>query len=165
MPVLGYALGKLWIRLQDKDTFFRWITPISIGITLVYYASMVAVGEWYFLSNGDYCGIGLLDVGFMFVIFFVVVGGCYYLGKTQLRIADYFASMGVRICSIYCIHWVIYCFLYLGLVCAVGEGYVPLWTVPPVAAAVFFASDLLSRLYKGYVRKKREARAAQTPQA
>lgn len=155
VPVLGYILGKLWLRLKDKDTFFKWVTPIGIVITVIYYVSMVLVGEWYYFSGGDYCGIGMVDVAFMFVIFFVVVGACHYLGKSGGRVARCFASMGSRLTSIYCIHWVIYGFLYLGLVCVVGDGYVPLWTVPPVAAVVFVASDLISRFYSKHLKKKR----------
>ena len=154
-PVIGYGLGKMWLRLTDKATFFRIVTPISLVITVAYYAAMMLTHEWYFFSGGDYCGIGLLDVLFMLVIFFLVVGGCYYLGRISTSLGRFFASMGARITSVFCIHWTIYCFLYLALVCIVGDGYVPLWTVPPVAAAVFVLSDLLSRLYKRMTAKKK----------
>ena len=153
VPVIGYALGKLWLHLKDKDTFFRIVTPISLIITVAYYASMVLVGEWYYFSGGDYCGIGIIDVAFMFVIFFLVVGGCYYMGKISSRTSSFFESMGTRITSIFCIHWTIYCFLYLLLVCVMGDNYLPLWTVPPVAAAVFVSSDILSRFYKKHIKK------------
>lgn len=156
VPVIGYAFGKIWLHMKDKDNFFKLVTPISLAITIIYYASMLIVGEWYYFSCGNYCGIGILDVLFMFVIFFLVVGGCYYLSKISSRAANYFESMGTRITSIFCIHWTIYCFLYLGILCVVGENYVPLWTVVPVAALVFFASDLLSRLYKKHQRKKKD---------
>jgi surface polysaccharide O-acyltransferase-like enzyme len=91
----------------------------------------------------------------MLVIFFFVVGGCYYLGRISTSLGRFFASMGARITSIYCIHWGIYGFLYLALVCILGDEYAPLWTVPPVAAAVFALSDLLSRLYKRMTAKKK----------
>lgn len=155
VPVIGYALGKIWLRMTDKAAFFRIVTPLSLVITVAYYAAMVLVGEWYFFSGGDYCGIGLIDVLFMLVIFFLVVGCCYYLGRISPMIGRFFASMGARLTSIYCIHWGIYGFLYLALVCILGDGYAPLWTVPPVAAAVFVSSELLSRLYKSLCAKKK----------
>lgn len=154
VPVIGYALGSLWQHLKDKDTFFKLVTPLSLVITLGYYASMVFVGEWYYFSGGDYCGIGIIDVAFMLVIFFLVVGGCYYFSKISSRSARYFESMGIRLTSVYCIHWTIYCFLYLLLVCVMGDNYLPLWTVPPVAAIVFISSDILSRFYKNHKGRK-----------
>ena len=153
VPAFGYAFGKLWLRLKDKDTFFRWITPISFVITAAYYASMLIVGEWYYFSGGDYCGIGMIDAAFMFVIFLMVVGFCYYLRKISSSAADFFESMGVRLTSVYCIHWTLYCFSYLALVCVMGDRYVPLWAVPPFAALVFVISDLRSRFYKKRIAK------------
>ena len=74
-------------------------------------------------------------------------------GKISARTSSFFESMGTRITSIFCIHWTIYCFLYLLLVCVMGDNYLPLWTVPPVAAAVFVSSDILSRFYKKHIKK------------
>ena len=155
VPVIGYAFGMLWIRLKDKDTFFKWIIPISLVITIGYYISMVLVGEWYYFSNGVYCGIGIVDVLFMFFIFLLVVGCCYFLSKRNNVFVRFFESMGTRLTSIFCIHWTIYCSLYLVLLCLVGDNYVPLWTALPVAALVLIASDLLSRFYKKYFGKSK----------
>ena len=160
VPVIGYVFGQVWLRLADKATFFQWVTPISLGITALYYASMLIVGKWYYFSGEDYCGIGLADVLFMFVIFFAVLGGCYYLNRWIPCIARALASMGGRVNSVYCIHWVIYAFLYVALACVLDEErYLPLWTVVPTAVLVLAAADLLSRLYK----KSRKKGAAQSP--
>jgi hypothetical protein len=154
VPVVGYSFGKLWLYLKDKDTFFKWVTPISCGITAIYYISMVLVGEWYYFSNGRYSGIGILDVLFMFVNFLAVAGGCYYLNKWVPRFSHVFESMGARVNSVYCIHWTIYAFLYLTLLCVMGENYLPLWTVIPVAALVVIVSDILSWVYKKHTIKR-----------
>jgi uncharacterized membrane protein len=154
VPVIGYGLGKLWMRLKDKDAFFKLVTPISIVITAAYYFSMLLVGRWYYFSGEDYCGIGILDVVFMTVIFFVVVGGAYYLSKRQCIVTRYFDSIGQRLTSVYCIHWTIYCFLYLALLCVLRGRYMPLWSVPFVAAAVLVVSDLCSRFYKTVLLKR-----------
>ena len=148
VPVVGYALGYIWIRLRDKDTFFRLITPISWVITVLYFVSMVLVGEWYYLSGGCYCGIGLLDILFMFVIFFAVAGTSYFVGKRLPCISNLLESMGIRISSIYCIHWVVYACLYLILTCVMGNNFVPTFAVVPTSILVLIIADILSRLYK-----------------
>ena len=148
VPIIGYTFGHAWLRLRDKDTFFKLVTPISWIITVLYFLSMVLVGEWYYFSGGCYCGIGLLDILFMFVIFLAVLGTSYFIGNKLSRSSHLLESMGIRISSIYCIHWVIYALLYLALTCFVGDNFVPMWVVPPVAVLVLIASDLLSRLYK-----------------
>ena len=156
VPVIGYVFGQFWLRLQDKKTFFKWVTPISFGISILYYASMALVGEWYYFSGGNYCGIGILDVLFMFVIFFAILGACYYTNQWTHSVSNVFVSMGARVNSVYCIHWVIYAFLYVILVCVLGEDqYLPLWTVVPAAVLVLIAADFLSRLYKKYLKKKK----------
>lgn len=153
--VIGYAFGKLWLRLRDKDTFFAYVTPICTLISVAYYASMVLRGQWYYLSGGNYCGIGILDVAFLSVVFLAVVGICHYVGKWLPGLARMLASMGVRLNSIYCIHWAIYAFLYVGIACVAGEDYLPKWLVIPVSAGVLIAADLLSRWYKSKQRIKK----------
>ena len=148
-PIIGYALGHAWLRLCDKETFFKIVTPICWIISVLYFISMALVGEWYYFSDGCYCGIGLVDIIFMFVIFLAVAGTSYFMGNRLPRSSRLLESMGIRISSIYCIHWVIYAFLYLSLTCLVGDNFVPTWAVTPVAFLVLIAADLLSRLYKG----------------
>ena len=155
--VLGYAIGKLWLRLRDKDTFFAWVTPIGIAIAAAYYASMLLIGKWYYLSGGTFYGIGILDVAFLVVIFFATVGVSYFLQKWLPWVSRWLGSMGERLNSFYCIHWTIYDFLYVAVLCIVGDGYVPKWVVLPVAVAVLVAADLISRLYKHMTRARKTA--------
>lgn len=157
VPVLGYVTGYAWLRLRDKETFFRWVTPIGLVFVLLYYGTMALAGEWYYFSGGNFCSINLIDVAFVYVVFFVVLGICHYLDKWVPFVAGYFRSMGSRLNSVYCIHWTIYAFLYLFLLCVVGDNYVPDWLVIPVALAVVVVADLLSRLYKSFVAKRRAA--------
>jgi hypothetical protein len=153
-PIIGYAFGHAWIRLRDKETFFKLVTPISWIITVLYFVSMVLVGEWYYFSGGCYCGIGLLDIPFMFTIFLAVSGTGYFLSKWAPLASHLLESMGVRISSIYCIHWVIYAFLYLTLTCVVGDNFVPTFAVAPTAMLVLIMADALSRLYKNWLNKR-----------
>ena len=146
--VIGYALGHFWLRLKDKESFFKLITPICWIISILYFVSMVIVGEWYYFSGGCYCGIGVLDIFFMSVIFLAVAGTSHFLGKWIPKISNWLESMGVRINSIYCIHWVIYAALYLTLKCVVGNDFIPMWAVVPVAILVLIVADALSRFYK-----------------
>lgn len=158
-PVIGYAIGHAWLRLRDKDSFFKIVTPISFLVSVLYILSMILVGEWYYFSEGCYCGIGLLDILFMFVIFLAVAGISHFLGRLMPRISQLLESMGVRISSIYCIHWVVYAFLYLSLTCLMGDSFVPTWAVTPVALLVLAVADALSRLYKkiaGAIRSDRK---------
>ena len=148
VPIIGYSIGYAWLRLKDKDTFFRIVTPISWVITVLYFASMALVGEWYYFSSGCFCGMGILDILLMFVGFIAMTGSSYFLSKWMPRVSYRFESMGIRINSIYCIHWVIYAFLYLLLTCTVGDNFVPTWAVPPTAVLVVMLADALSRLYK-----------------
>lgn len=147
VPVLGYAFGYLWMRLKDKATFFKIVTPTSLVITAMYYVSMVIVGEWYYFSGGSYSGLGILDAIFMFVLFLAVLGVSYYLAG-QSRRFSWLASMGMRVNSVYCIHWTIYAFLYLILRCVVVENYVPMWAVVPVGISVLAVANIISMLYK-----------------
>ena len=145
-PVCGYVFGDTWLKLKDKDAFFRMVTPISWALTAVYFVSMAVVGEWYYLSGGDYYGLGILDAVFALVTCFAMIGLGYYLEKWCARIAGWFGSMGRRVNSIYCIHWTLYCFLYLLLLCILSV-YVSQWTIVPAGIVVLAGSDWLSRLY------------------
>ena len=164
VPVIGYALGHAWLHLRDKDSFFKLITPISWIITVLYFVSMVLVGEWYYFSGGCYCGIGLLDVIFMYAVFFAIAGTSFFVSRGLPRISHHLESMGIRISSIYCIHWVTYAFLYLILTCVMGNSFVPTWAVIPTAILVLIIADLVSRLYKNIAIRcqKRKNKAAKT---
>lgn len=148
--IIGYSFGYAYLRLRDKDTFFKIVTPISLVISVLYFLSMILVGEWYYFSNGYFYGISFLDVLFMFTFFLSLAGISYFLSKLMPRGTHWFESAGIRMTSIYCIHWVIYAFLYLILTCVVGDNYVPAWAVAPVAILVPIVADLLSRLYKKF---------------
>ena len=150
----GYSLGYMWLRLKDKPRFFKLVTPIGLVIGVAYYASMVFLGKWYYFSGENYCGIGIFDVLFMIALFFATVGISNYFGNRMPRLSRVFESMGTRLNSIYCIHWTIYAFLYLALVCVMGERYLPTWTVLPVGLLVVILADLISRFYKKHLRKK-----------
>ena len=152
--MIGYSFGYMWLRLNDKARFFKLVTPIGLVIGIAYYASMAMFGKWYYFSGENYCGIGILDVIFMIAIFFATVGICYYLGNLMPRFSSIFESMGIRLNSIYCIHWTIYAFLYLALLCLMGENYLPIWLVLPVGILVVIIADLISRFYREHLRKK-----------
>ena len=152
-PVCGYVFGSAWQKLNDKETFFRIVTPISWFITAIYFGSMVIVGEWYYLSGGDYYGLGIGDALFALVVCFAMVGLGYYLNKWCGCISHWLESMGNRVNSIYCIHWTLYGFLYLFLLCTL-EDYIPQWWIIPVSILMVAASDLLSRFYKKIKTKK-----------
>jgi hypothetical protein len=158
VPTIGYALGCAWLHIRDKDTFFKLVTPIGWIITVLYFISMILVGEWYYFSGGCYCGIGFLDVFCMLSVFISVSGTSYFVGKRMPRVSLWLESMGIRISSIYCIHWVIYAFLYLILTCFVGDNFVPEWAVVPTALLVLIVSDAVSRLYKTVIRRMRSDR-------
>ena len=155
-PVCGYAFGGVWQRLQDKETFFRWVTPISWVISIAYFIPMAFIGEYY-LSGGDYYGMGIGDAVFAFVICFAMIGLGYYLAKWGGFVADWLGSMGNRVTSVYCIHWTLYCFLYLILICVL-ENYLPQWVLIPASILVLVASDLLSRLYLRIKRVKKQTK-------
>ena len=144
-PVCGYAFGSFWQRLEDKESFFRLVTPISWIITVAYFAPMAFIGEYY-LSGGDYYGLGILDAVFAFIVCFAMIGLGYYLVKCGGCISDWLRSLGNRVTSVYCIHWTLYCFLYLFLICIL-EDYISQWVLIPASVVVLVASDLLSRLY------------------
>ena len=156
-PVCGYAFGGIWQRIQNKDAFFRWVTPISWVISIVYFASMAFVGEDYYLSGGDYYGLGILDAICAFVICFAMMGLGYYLAKWGGCVSNWLCSLGNRVTSVYCIHWTIYCFLGLLLICILGD-YIPQWKIIPVSVSVLVASDLMSRLYVKIKAKRKHAK-------
>ena len=144
-PVCGYVFGGVWQRLQDKETFFRWVTPISWVISIAYFIPMAFIGEYY-LSGGDYYGLGIGDAVFAFIICFAMIGLGYYIAKWGGCVSNWLGSLGTRVTSVYCIHWTIYCFLGLALICVLGD-YISQWTIIPASILVLVASDLLSRLY------------------
>ena len=152
-PVCGYAFSSAWQRLEDKGSFFRLVTPISWVITVVYFASMIPLGEYY-LSGWDYYGMGILDAAFGFAICLAMIGLGYYLNQWGGCVASWLSSMGNRITSIYCIHWTIYCFLCTILLCCF-ESYIPQWMMLGVSVLVLVASDLSSRLYEKFKKSYR----------
>ena len=145
-PVCGYAFSGIWQRLQDKEKFFRIVTPVSWVISIVYFASMAFFGEYY-LSGGEYYGLGILDAVFALIICFSMIGLGYYLTKWGGRISNWLSSMGSRVTSFYCIHWTIYYYLYVFLFCFL-EDYISQWLIIPVSILIIAASDLLSKAYK-----------------
>lgn len=151
--VIGYVFGHAYLHLRDKDTFYKIVTPISLFISVLYFVSMVLVGKWYYLSGEVYCGIGLLDILFMFTVFIWIAGISYFLSKSAPRGTRWFEKIGIRITSIYCIHWVIYAFLYLTLTCVMGDNFVPGWAVVPTALLVVIVADPLSYLYRRLVNE------------
>lgn len=153
VPVMGYTFGNIWLRLKDKPAFFRLVTPVCGGISVLYYLSMIFSGKWYYFSGENYSGLGILDAVFMFILFLAVLGISYYLAKHR-RGFLWLSSLGTRVNSVYCIHWTIYAFLYLILRSTVVDNYVPMWTVIPVGVLVILAADILSMLYKNRQYKK-----------
>ena len=152
-PVCGYAFSGVWQRLQDKERFFRLVTPISWIISLVYFASMAFLGEYYF-SGYEYYGLGILDAVFALIVCFAMIGLGYYVNKWGGCATDWLSSMGNRVTSIYCIHWTVYCFLYVFLFCFL-DNYVPQWGMLLTGVMVLIVSDLLSRLYIKLKLKKK----------
>lgn len=146
IPVCGYVFGHAWQRIQDKETFFRWVTPISWIISIAYFVSMALVGVEYYLSGGDYYALGIGDAAFAFVACFAMIGLGYYLAKWKGCVSNWLRSLGSRVTSVYCIHWTLYCFLLLLMIC-VQETYVSQWAIIPTAILVMIVSDMLSRLY------------------
>ena len=144
-PVCGYAFSSAWQRLEDKETFFRLITPISWAITVVYFASMIPLGEYY-LSGWEYYGLGILDAVFALIVCSALIGLGYYLNKWGGCVASWLSSMGNRVTSIYCIQWTILCFLYTILLCYF-EPYIPQWVMLLASVWVLVISDLSSVLY------------------
>ena len=155
-PVCGYVFGGIWQRLQNKETFFRLVTPVSWVISIVYFASMAFWGKYY-LSGGDYYGLGILDAVFAFIVCFAMMGLGYYLAKCGGRISNWLRSLGNRVTSVYCIHYTLYAFLYLFLICVL-EDYISQWVLIPVSVVVLVASDLLSRLYVKIKTNKRQSK-------
>ena len=144
-PVCGYAFSSTWQRLEDKETFFRLVTPISWAITVVYFASMIPLGEYY-LSGWEYYGLGILDAVFALIVCSALIGLGYYLNKWGGCVAIWLSSMGNRVTSIYCIQWTILCFLYTILLCYF-EPYIPQWVMLLASVWVLVISDLSSVLY------------------
>jgi uncharacterized membrane protein len=153
--VIGYVFGHAYLHLRDKDTFYKIVTPISLFISVLYFVSMVLVGKWYYFSGECYCGIGLLDVIFMYAVFFAIAGTSYFVSRGLPRISHHLESMGIRISSIYCIHWVTYAFLYLILTCVMGNSFVPTWAVIPTAILVLIVADSVSLFYKKITSNRR----------
>ena len=151
-PVCGYAFSSMWQRLQNKERFFRLVTPISWVISVAYFVSMIFLGEYY-LSGGEYYGLGILDAAFSLIVCFAMIGLGYYLNKWGGCISNWLSSMGNRVTSIYCIHWTIYCFLYAFLFCYL-ESYVSQWVMLLIGVVVLIVSDLLSRMYINFKRRK-----------
>ena len=150
-PVCGYAFSGIWQRLQDKEKFFRIVTPVSWVISIVYFASMAFFGEFY-LSGGEYYALGILDAVFALIICFSMIGLGYYLTKWCGCISKWLSSIGNRVTSIYCIHWTLLFYLYAFLFCFL-EAYISQWLIIPVSILLIATSDLLSRLYKKKVKK------------
>ena len=151
-PVCGYAFSGAWQRLRDKERFFRLVTPISWVISIVYFASMALWGEYY-LSGGDYYGLGVLDAVFALIICAAMLGLGYYLAKWGGRVSNWLSAAGNRVTSIYCIHWTILYFMYALMFCFLAD-YLSQWWILLVSVSVIAVSDLLSRLYIKAKKKK-----------
>lgn len=155
MVVVGYAFGALWQRLRDKDTFFKLLTPISLTLTVAYFAVMTLTGKFYYFSNGDFFGVGTIELLPLIVVALSMTGVAYYISKWSSLLARFLASMGGRITSIYCVHWVIYGFLTAAIfIWLYGTDlYLTQWSMLFAPIVILIASDLLSRLYSKQKKK------------
>ena len=141
----GYAFSSTWQRLEDKEKFFRLVTPISWAITVVYFASMIPLGEYY-LSGWEYYGLGILDAVFALIVCSALIGLGYYLNKWGGCVARWLSSMGNRVTSIYCVHWTVLSFICSLLYCYL-DTYISQWVMLLVSVWVLVISDLSSVLY------------------
>lgn len=146
--VSGYIFGQAWIKIKDKETFFKITTPICLGITLIYYISMAVVKEWYYFSNGYFYGIGFIDSIFTLIIYLGMIGLGYYLHRLFKDKINFLASMGSRVTSFYCIQWVIISILFLVCLIIIGDSYLPQWSIIPVSIITIILSYIISLKYK-----------------
>ncbi len=105
-PVAGYVWGQYFIRVKDKNEFFK-LWPILLIIALVYF--LVSSFLWGGVASKDihfYYFLNTLDALFCIINCHAVVGLCYWIAKyLPDSIIKAFTILSSNINSIYIAQW------------------------------------------------------------
>lgn len=109
VPMTGYLFGKRLIFVQDKDTFYRKISPICLLVAVTYCVLGIHLERGMF-GEGQNCYYHIMtDDVIVSIIAVLGMLGVYYkmskwLPKKVLRL---FQKISQNITAFYCIHWVL----------------------------------------------------------
>lgn len=162
VPVSGMMFGKVLMRVTDKDTFYRTISPPALIIALVYFPvgihygwGMFGEGQncYYHMKIWDMCVCLCLDIGMI---------GLWYLISKVLgeRAKEFLSGVSHNITSIYCIHWVfVRTITNVIIYIKNGTQELPLGQTMLLALAILIATLIIADLYQKMKRAFLEKRS------
>lgn len=109
VPVAGYVLGKVLLRIKDKAAFYKRIS-IPSGIIAAVIMTYGYVNLYGMFGEGQNCYYHILTTDIIAATLgaIAILGLCYvivpHLGKTVSAIV---LDVSRNINSVYCIHWVL----------------------------------------------------------
>ena len=151
IPVAGMVFGKVLIRVRDKDSFYRMVSPLPLIIALVYMPigihfgwGMFGEGQncYYHMKVWDICICLCLDIG--------MLGVLHRLSRTMGGISRAFITeVSANITSIYCIHWVfVRSITNVILYIKNGTQILPLWETMLLSLAILIVTLIIAHYYK-----------------
>lgn len=146
-PIAGLIFGSYLRRCNDKRKLYLHVTPLCLGIMLIYLILTIRYG-FMFLSGSSYYFLGLWDALFFVVLAILVFGLCYGIMQLFPKLS-FRPLMGwsKRINSIYCIHWTLIGVIGIVLNFLEKTNNMQFWQGTMIAAILLIISDILSTLY------------------
>jgi hypothetical protein len=153
-PIAGLILGSFLKRCKDKKVFYLYVTPLCLGIMLVYLFLTINFG-FMFLSDGYYYFMSLFDALFFIVLAIMVFGLCYAVLHLFPKVSfEPLMRWSKNINSIYCIHWTLIGMIGVALTFAQKTNNMSFWQVALITVILLVLSDVLSVLYFENIKTK-----------
>ncbi len=146
-PVVGMNFGSFFKQCQNKKKFYLYVTPICIGVMLIYLLLTICFGLM-FSSGGAYYFLGLLDAVF-FIILALMVFGLNYAALQLLpqKLFRVLMRWSKYINQIYCIHWIMIGGLGVVMKLLNKTDHMQFWQVTLIAVILLYLSDRLAVWY------------------
>lgn len=151
IPVCGYALGKVLIRVKDKDAFYRIISPPTLIASLIYFPVGIHFG-WGMFGEGQNCYYHMMiwDICVCLCLDLGLLGVWHNLSKVLgKRVNGFLSEVSGNITSIYCIHWVfVRTITNVILYIKNGTQILPLWQTMLLSLAILIVTLIIAHYYK-----------------
>lgn len=161
----GYLFAQLLRRCRDKVAFYWRIAPVMWLIVAVYLMTAIPLGigmmgedmnKFYDLTTPE---------AFICICASIGVFGSYY-GLSHIvseRVLKPLTTLSRNINTVYCIHWVLLCWVWFPFRFGWGVSTMPEWFVLIFGTCLLLVSATLAQRYALWKKHKKEARiAAQT---
>lgn len=162
IPVCGYAFGRVLIRVKDKDSFYRIISPPALIAAAIYFPIGIHFG-WGMFGEGQNCYYHMMiwDICVCLCLNIGMLGVWYNMAKVfGPRTKGFLTEVSSNITSIYCIHWVfVRTITNVILYIMNGKQVLPVWQTLLLSLAILIVTLVTAHYYKIWKTARSNGRA------